>query len=81
MASVHFSAIVNNSCNIFQVLEKYNKTVSVRRLRLHACQLGDMGLRVLIAYLFEVKKIPAEIHLSHNNISTVAALELAEALG
>ncbi len=81
MANIYSSSFVNNSCNIFQVLEKYNKTVSVRRLRLHACQLGDIGLRVLISYLLEVKKIPAEIHLSHNNISTVAAFELAEALG
>ena len=66
---------------LLEPFEEVTPTPKIIRMRLHNCQLGDNGVRRLLQFFQRTKTIPEEIHLSCNNISTIAALELAAVLG
>ena len=73
LTSVGVSALVD-------VLLRHQQRVRVTQLRFHECQLGDDGVAPIVAFLTEAARLPSEIHLSHNSISTAPALQLIDAI-
>ena len=57
--------------------------IQLRRLRLHMCRVSDIGCEKLADYILNCsrERLPTEIHLSHNRISSQGCIRLLSAVG